>query len=47
MIVLGIVLLLLGFLLPMPLLTTIGVILIVVGLILWFVPVGGSTRRWY
>lgn len=48
MIILGLILLILGLILPTPFpLTTIGVILIVIGLILWFVPIGGSTRRFY
>lgn len=50
MIILGIILLLLGFLLAIPLLWTIGIIVLVIGLILLVVgfaghPVGG--RRWY
>jgi Family of unknown function (DUF6131) len=50
MIILGIILLVLGFLLAIPLLWTIGIIVLVVGLILLLVgfagnPVGG--RRWY
>lgn len=47
MFVLGIILIILGFILPLPILYTIGVILVIVGLILWFVPLGGHTRRWY
>ena len=35
----------LGLLLPQSILTTIGIILIVVGLVLNFVPIGGSSRR--
>jgi hypothetical protein len=51
MIVLGVILLIIGFLLPIPLLYTIGGILIVVGVILWLLgstgrPVGGR-RNWY
>jgi len=50
MIILGLILIIVGYLLPIPLLMTLGVILLVIGLILWFVPsvnarVGG--RRWY
>jgi hypothetical protein len=45
MIVLGLILLILGLLLPMVALTYIGLILIVVGLVLNFVPIGGSSRR--
>lgn len=50
MIILGVILLLLGFILAIPLLWTIGVIVLVVGLLLLLLgfaghPVGG--RRWY
>ena len=45
MIVLGLILLILWLLLPQSILTTIGLILIVVGLVLNFVPIGGSSRR--
>ena len=47
MIVLGIVLLLLGLLIGPPVLTTIGVVLIIVGLVLNLVPIGGTRRRYY
>ena len=47
MIVLGLVAILLGWLLGISILLTIGVILVVVGLVLWFVPIGGRTRRYY
>ena len=47
MIVLGLVLLVLGLILPQSLLVTVGVVLLVVGLILNLVPVGGSRRRVY
>ena len=47
MIVLGLVLLLLGLLVGPPILTTIGIVLLVVGLILNLVPVGGTRRRVY
>lgn len=47
MVILGIILLVIGLLASIPVLTTIGAILIVVGLILNFVPVGGTRRRWY
>ncbi len=51
MIVLGIILLVLGFLFHIPLLTTIGVVLLVIGAVLWILgsmgrPVGGR-RYWY
>ncbi len=45
MIVLGLILLILGLVLPQSLLVTIGIILLVVGLILNLVPVGGTRRR--
>lgn len=47
MVVLGIILLLLGLLVGPPILVTLGIILLVIGLVLNFVPIGGSTRRWY
>ncbi len=51
MIVLGLVLLLLGYLLGVSILTTIGLILLVVGAVLWILgsagrPVGGRSRWW-
>lgn len=50
MIVLGIVLLLLGYFLPVPILETLGIILLIVGAVLWALsaagrPVGG--RNWW
>ncbi|WP_194905495.1 hypothetical protein [Quadrisphaera sp. INWT6] len=45
MIVLGLILLLLGIFLPQQLLLTIGIVLIIVGLVLNLVPIGGSRRR--
>ena len=45
MVVLGLILLIVGLLLPQSILVTIGAILIVVGLVLNFVPIGGSSRR--
>ena len=47
MVVLGIILLLIGLLVGPSILTTIGLILLVVGLVLNFVPVGGTRRRYY
>ena len=47
MIVLGLILLLIGLLVGPPILTTIGIVLLVVGLILNLVPVGGTRRRVY
>jgi hypothetical protein len=47
MVVLGIILLLLGLLAGISILTTLGVILVVVGLVLNFVPIGGTRRRYY
>jgi len=51
MIVLGVILLVLGFLFHIPLLTTIGVVLLVIGAVLWILgavgrPVAGR-RYWY
>ena len=47
MVILGLVLLIIGLLAGIPILTTIGAILLVVGLILNLVPVGGTRRRVY
>jgi hypothetical protein len=47
MVVLGVLLLLLGLITGPSILTTLGIILIVVGLLLNFVPVGGTRRRYY
>ena len=47
MIVLGLILLLIGLLVGPPILTTIGAILLVVGLVLNLVPLGGTRRRVY
>ncbi len=45
MIILGLVLLLLGFFLGIQILWILGIILLIVGLVLNFVPIGGSRRR--
>jgi hypothetical protein len=48
MIVLGLILLIIGLLVAsLHVLFVIGLILLLVGLVLNFVPLGGSTRRWY
>ncbi len=47
MIILGLVLLLIGLIAGISLLTTIGAILLVVGLVLNLVPIGGTRRRVY
>lgn len=50
MLIIGIVLLLAGFLLAIPILWTIGLICVVVGIILLalsFRPYGGGARPWY
>jgi membrane protein implicated in regulation of membrane protease activity len=48
MVILGIVLIILSLLVPgMSVLWTIGLILLIVGVILHFVPVGGSRRNWW
>lgn len=51
MIVLGIILLVIGYLLPIPILYTLGWILVVLGVVLWLLgavgrPIGGRTH-WY
>ncbi|GBG40832.1 DUF6131 family protein [Mycobacterium montefiorense] len=51
MVVLGIVLLILGYVFAIPLLWTIGIVLVVIGAVLWVLgsvgrPVGGR-RYWY
>ncbi|MBJ7530016.1 MULTISPECIES: hypothetical protein [Nocardioides] len=45
MVLIGLVLLLIGIFASIPLLTTIGIILLVVGLVLNLVPIGGTRRR--
>jgi hypothetical protein len=47
MVVLGVVLLILGLVLNVPVLVTIGAVVAVVGLVLNFVPIGGTSRRVY
>ena len=49
MIVLGIILLIIGFLLAVPILWTIGIVLVAVGAILWIADGAGARwgRRWY
>lgn len=47
MVILGLVLLLIGLIAGVPLATTLGFILLLVGLVLNFVPIGGTTRRYY
>jgi hypothetical protein len=47
MIVLGLILLLIGLFVGPSILTTIGIILLVVGLVLNLVPMGGTRRRVY
>ena len=47
MIVLGLILLLLGLLVGPSILTPLGIILLVVGLVLNLVPLGGTRRRVY
>ena len=47
MIVLGLILLLIGLLAGISVATTIGLVLILVGLVLNFVPIGGTRRRFY
>lgn len=47
MIALGLILLILGLLFGAGFLVTLGIILMLVGLVLNFVPIGGTTRRWW
>jgi hypothetical protein len=49
MVVLGVILMVLGFLLGIPVLWTIGIVLLVVGAILWVAEGAGAPwgRRWY
>lgn len=49
MFILGLILLILGFIFAIPVLWTIGIILAVIGLILWIAEGAGATwgRRWY
>ena len=47
MVILGIILALIGWIASISILLWIGVALIIIGLVLNFVPIGGSTRRWY
>jgi hypothetical protein len=49
MLVLGIILLLLGLLLGVPILWTIGIVLAVIGAVLWLAEGAGASwgRRWY
>jgi hypothetical protein len=49
MLVLGVILLLIGLLLGVPVLWTIGVVLAIVGAVLWIADGAGATwgRRWY
>ena len=47
MVILGLILLLIGLIAGVPLATTLGFILLLVGLVLNFVPIGGTTRRYY
>jgi hypothetical protein len=47
MVFLGVVLLILGLVFGIQVLWVIGAVLIVLGLFANFVPIGGTTRRWY
>lgn len=51
MIILGLILLIVGYLLPIPILATLGWVLFIIGLVLWALgafghPVGGRNRWW-
>ena len=49
MLVLGLILLLLGFLLGVPILWTLGIVIAVIGAVLWLAEGAGASwgRRWY
>ena len=47
MVIFGLILALLGFFLGIQILWVIGIILLIVGLVLWLVPIGGRTHRYY
>jgi len=47
MVVLGIILLLIGLFTTLKILLYIGILLVIIGLILNFVPIGGTRRRYY
>jgi hypothetical protein len=50
MLILGLILMVLGFVLAIPVLWTIGIILAVIGLVLWILGAAGrpvAGRRWY
>jgi hypothetical protein len=49
MLVLGVILMILGFVLAIPVLWTLGIVLAVIGAILWVAEGSGATwgRRWY
>ncbi|MBB6628303.1 hypothetical protein H5V45_13335 [Nocardioides sp. KIGAM211] len=47
MVLLGLVLLVIGLVADVTVLTWIGIALVVIGLVLNFVPVGGTRRRFY
>jgi hypothetical protein len=47
MVVLGVILLICGFVFGIQLLWIVGLVLLLLGLVVNFVPWGGSTRRWY
>lgn len=49
MVILGIILLVLGFIFGIPILWTLGIILVVIGIILWIAEGIGASwgRRWY
>lgn len=47
MFLLGLILLILGLVIPSQVLFIIGLVLLIAGLVVNFVPLGGTTRRWY
>ena len=49
MLILGLILLLIGFLVGVPILWTLGVVLVIIGAVLWLAEGAGASwgRRWY
>ena len=45
MVLLGVILLIIGLLVDMPVLVTVGLVLAIIGLVLNLVPIGGTRRR--
>jgi hypothetical protein len=47
MFIIGLFLLVFGLLLGIYIMWVAGLVLLILGLVFWFVPMGGRTRRWY